>query len=172
VPRKDQRALAHRNHMVVGIMVLLVVILAFAFATLVYYFRRLDPEEAREQVAPMHRFLWNKWYFDELYSAILVRPALMVSLWFRAFDTYVIDGFVDWLGRSTVRLSWGSGRVDNRGVDGLVNWMADVCYGLGARLRNLQTGYLRSYVLFLVLAAISIWILLLVFLGPTRAVGR
>jgi NADH-quinone oxidoreductase subunit L len=173
VPRnKNQRAEAQDKHGVVGAMVLVVVIIAAAFATLIYYYRRLDPAEAAEQAAPVHRFLWNKWYFDELYSAVLVRPALMVARWCRAFDNYVIDGFVDWLGRSTVRLSWGSGRVDHHGVDGLVNWVADICYRFGARLRGLQTGYLRSYVLFLVLAAVGIWMLLLVFLGPTRAVGK
>ena len=37
-------------------------------------------------------------------------------------------------------------------VDGLVNLTARVLYGVGNWLRNLQTGYIRSYVLFLVLA--------------------
>jgi len=33
-------------------------------------------------------------------------------------------------------------------------------FAVGARLRNVQTGYLRSYVLFLVLAAVGIFVLL------------
>ena len=33
-------------------------------------------------------------------------------------------------------------------------------YGVGSWLRNVQTGYLRSYVLFLVLAAVGIFVVL------------
>ena len=43
-------------------------------------------------------------------------------------------------------------------VDGLVNLIARISWGVGAWLRNVQTGYLRSYILFLALAAVGIWI--------------
>ena len=43
---------------------------------------------------------------------------------------------------------------------GLANLLARVFYGLGAWFRNFQTGYLRSYVVFLVVAAVGIWVLL------------
>ena len=42
-------------------------------------------------------------------------------------------------------------------IDGLVNLTARVIYGIGNRLRGVQTGYIRSYVLFLVVAAIAIF---------------
>ena len=71
-----------------------------------------------------------------------------------------IDGLVDTSARATVRVSKWSGRFDLGIVDGLVNLTADVIYAVGARLRRVQTGYLRSYVLFLVLAAIGIFALL------------
>jgi NADH-quinone oxidoreductase subunit L len=156
----EQRSLAQRNHHLAGNLALAVVILAFVFAALVYYYGVLDPAEAQEQFPGVHRFLWHKWYFDELYSAILVRPALAVAGWFRAFDTYVIDGFIDGLGRRTIKLSWVSGQTDKGVVDGLVNLIARVGYAIGAWLRTFQTGYLRSYILFLVLAAVGIWLVL------------
>ena len=56
---------------------------------LIYYYRVLDPAEAKEQFPGVHRFLAHKWYFDELYSAMLVRPALVVAGWCRWFDTDV-----------------------------------------------------------------------------------
>ena len=40
----------------------------------------------KEQFPAVHAFLTHKWYFDELYSAIVVRPALVVAHWFRWFD--------------------------------------------------------------------------------------
>ena len=43
---------------------------------------------------------------------------------------------------------------------GLANLIGNVTYWVGARLRGVQTGFLRSYVLFLVLAAVGIFIVL------------
>ena len=117
-------------------------------------------EEAREQFPGVYRFLQNKWYFDELYSALLVRPALVVAHWCRAFDTRVIDGTVNAFARFWVNVSKWDGRFDLGIVDGLVNLTARVVYAVGSSLRNVQTGYLRSYVLFLVLAAVAIFTVL------------
>jgi NADH-quinone oxidoreductase subunit L len=117
----------------------------------------------------VYRFLHYKWYFDEAYSALLVRPALRLAGWCRWFDTNVIDGVVHWLGRVTIQVSRLSGRSDRYVVDGAVNVLADACQGIGYRLRNVQTGYIRSYVLFLVLAAMGIWVILSYFLGPAPA---
>jgi NADH-quinone oxidoreductase subunit L len=175
-PTKDlhqnERHVAHENHFLVGNLALAIVLIGITFALLLYLFRVLDPAEAKEQFPAVHRFLWNKWYFDELYSATLVRPALVVAHWFRVFDTRVIDGAVNSLGRFTVLLSWVSGRFDFNIIDGLVNLTARVCYAVGNAFHRVQTGYLRSYVLFLVLAAIGIWILLSVFLGAPAAGGH
>ncbi len=171
VRNPGQRRAAQENHLLAGNLALLIVILAFVFATLVYYYRVLDPAEAQEQFPGVHRFLASKWYFDELYSALLVRPALAVARWFRAFDAHVIDGFVDGSGRFMVGLSWRSGKVDNGIVDGLVNLIARVGYAIGAWLRTIQTGYLRSYVLFLVLAAVALWIVLTALFGTAAGGG-
>jgi NADH-quinone oxidoreductase subunit L len=117
----------------------------------------------------LYRFLANKWYFDELYSAILVRPALTVAHWCRAIDTKCIDGFVDWLARFTVRVSAWDGKFDLGIIDGLANLVARVAYAVGGWLRTVQTGYLRSYVLFLVLAAIGIFAVLSYFVAMATA---
>ena len=85
--------------------------------------------------------------------------------WARWFDANVIDRVVHVLAKVTVVVSFLSGLNDRRIVDGLANLTAGVCQGIGNRLRGLQTGYIRSYVLFLVLAAMGLWILLHVFLG-------
>ena len=55
--------------------------------SLLYYYRVLDPAEAQEQFPGVHRFLRHKWYFDELYSVMLVRPALVVADWCRVRST-------------------------------------------------------------------------------------
>ena len=68
------RAQARRYHHVIGNITLGVVLLAFALAASVYYFHLLDPAEAVEQFPGVYNFLAIKWYFDTVYSALLVRP--------------------------------------------------------------------------------------------------
>jgi NADH-quinone oxidoreductase subunit L len=149
------RKLAVENHLLAGGLTTAVGALGIAFAFLMYYYRFLNPAEAKEQFPAVHRFLWNKWYFDELYSVLLVRPALTVASWCRAFDIKAIDGAVDSLANVTVEVSRWAGKFDLGIIDGLVNLTARVIYGIGGRLRGVQTGFIRSYVLFLVLSAIA-----------------
>ena len=117
---------AHANHALAGYLALVMVLIGFTFAALLYVYGVLDPEEARNQFPGIYRFLSHKWYFDELYSAILVRPAVTVAHWCRLFDTRVIDGAVDGTAKVTVRVSQGSGLFDKGIVDGLVNLTGNV----------------------------------------------
>jgi NADH-quinone oxidoreductase subunit L len=153
----EEHAKAHLNHEFAELLAYGIGGLGVVFACLVYLFRVLDPAEAKAQFPAVHRFLWNKWYFDELYSVIMVRPALVVAQWCRNFDVSVIDRAVDGIAMATVRLSRWDGIFDLGIIDGLVNLVGNVVFACGAWLRNIQTGYIRSYVLFLVLAAIGIF---------------
>ncbi|MFM2389953.1 MAG: hypothetical protein RLZZ437_1508 [Pseudomonadota bacterium] len=67
-------------------------LLAFQF-----YIRRPDlPGKLARQQAPLYQFLLNKWYFDEIYDAVFVRPAKWLGgfLWKRG-DGDVIDGSIN-----------------------------------------------------------------------------
>ena len=54
-------------------------------------------------MAPLHRFLLNKWYFDEIYDFLFVRPAKRIGtfLWKRG-DGTVIDGGINGLAMGIV----------------------------------------------------------------------
>jgi NADH-quinone oxidoreductase subunit L len=156
-------------HPVAGLIALLAAALGALIAALVYYYRFFDPAETKEQFGFLYRLFDRKWYFDELYSAALVRPALVVSHWCRNFDSGVIDWIINNLARLTVWVAKLDGRIDNGVVDGLVNVMARTIFGLGTRLRRIQTGFIRNYILFLVLAAIGIFALLSYFLSLATA---
>jgi NADH-quinone oxidoreductase subunit L len=154
------------RHKLAGALALIMVLLGTAFALGTYYYNVLDPHESMQQFHGLHKFLMHKWYFDEVYSAALVRPAVMVSRWCAAFDRIVIDGFVNsWakIARGTADIT---GAIDRLFVDGLVNLTANVIHAVALSLRKVQTGYLRSYVLFLVLAAMGIFVILWKFAGP------
>src|SRR5205823_12615675 len=103
------------------------------------------------------------------YSALLVRPALVVAHWARSFDTRAIDGLIDGTGRATVRVSRGSGRFDNGVIDGMANVIGETTRGIGARVRRIQTGHLRNYIVVLVLAAIGTFAVLSYFLNLATA---
>ncbi len=165
----SERHQAHTQHGRAGALALFAAVLGFVFAGVIYYRHRLDPAEAAAQFPGVYRFLQHKWYFDEAYSVLLVRPALTVAGWCRWFDTNVIDGIVNGTAKGTVEVARGGGRFDNRIIDGLVNLLADVVQAIGGWLRRAQTGYLRSYVLFIVLAVIALWAVLAYFVTLATA---
>ena len=55
----------------------LMALLGFVLATAFYATKKLDPNDARRTFAPFYRFFIHKWYFDELYQRIFVRPVLV-----------------------------------------------------------------------------------------------
>jgi NADH-quinone oxidoreductase subunit L len=166
---QNEREKAKLNHHLAGNMALGMAGLGFTFALLLYKLRTMDADEAQESFPKLHAFLSSKWYFDELYSAIVVRPALVIAHAFRWFDLTILDGLIHRLAYGTIWLSQVDRRVDNGIVDGSVLLIGRIIYGTGARLRNVQTGYLRSYVLFLVLAAVGIFVVLSYFVTLAAA---
>ncbi|HWA79785.1 MAG TPA: NADH-quinone oxidoreductase subunit L [Acetobacteraceae bacterium] len=72
---------------------LIVGLLGIATAYLFYIVRPEIPVWLAEQFRPVYLFLLNKWYFDELYDMVFVRPTMRLArlLW-QVGDATVIDG--------------------------------------------------------------------------------
>jgi NADH-quinone oxidoreductase subunit L len=68
-------------------------LLGFSLSWLMYIKRPDLPARLAANQRPLYLFLLNKWYFDEIYDAIFVRPLLALGrfLWKRG-DGNVIDG--------------------------------------------------------------------------------
>ncbi|MCK4659692.1 MAG: NADH-quinone oxidoreductase subunit L [Phycisphaerae bacterium] len=97
----------------------------------------------------VHTALEKKLYFDHLYEGFLV-PAIqyVIAGICNLFDTYVIDLIANLSAKVTERFAAFSGRVlDARGIDGVVNGIADSAIDLGNAVRRPQTGLIRNYVL-------------------------
>ena len=95
-----------------------------------FYIRRPDiPVELARQHDVLYRFLLNKWYFDEIYDAILLRPTIWLGrlLW-KGGDGWLIDGF---------------------GPDGVSARVLDVT----RNVVRLQTGYLYHYAFAMLIGA-------------------
>jgi len=87
-----------------------------------FYIRRPDlPRELARQQQLLYQFLLNKWYFDEIYDFMFVRPTIWLGrvLW-KDGDGFIIDGF---------------------GPDGVSARVLDVT----RNVIRLQTGYLYHY---------------------------
>ncbi len=130
----------------------------FLLATMFYGLRKLDAAEAQRAFAPIHRFLLNKWWFDELYQFLFVNPVLQVSQWISHFDRWVIDGIIDGSAVCVRVFSTYWERIADRGiVDGFVNSLAGLTYRTGLSLRRAQTGNLRQYVMFIVIGTVVVF---------------
>ncbi len=84
---------AHESPDWVKVSPFIAMLLGFALSWL-FYIRRPDlPGKLAAQQRPLYLFLLNKWYFDEIYDAIFVRPAMGLGrfLWKRG-DGTMIDG--------------------------------------------------------------------------------
>jgi NADH-quinone oxidoreductase subunit L len=117
---------------------IVVTIFGFLVAWQFYIRNPRAPRELAERHRGLYAFLLNKWYFDELYDFLFVRPAkwLGYTLWKKG-DGAIIDGF---------------------GPDGVSAWVVDVTN----RVVKLQTGYLYHYAFAMLIgvAALVTWMML------------
>jgi NADH-quinone oxidoreductase subunit L len=154
----------HEHHAQAGAAALAV---AFGGAFLAYLFYAAGWVDARaisRQFTSVHEFLVRKWWFDELYDVMWVRPAQVVASWASAFDKSVLDSFLNFLARFTVDISSWDRRFDEAVVDRTVNGLAQATFAIGRSFRVIQTGQLRQYVMFIAVGVVSLFLLLFVFL--------
>jgi NADH-quinone oxidoreductase subunit L len=112
---------------------LVMLTVGFLVALWFYILDTRRPAELARQQAPLYEFLLHKWYFDELYDRIFVRPAM-------------------WLGR----LLWkvGDGRIiDGLGPNGVAARVVDVTRGVV----RLQTGYVYHYAFVMLIGAAALF---------------
>ena len=70
------------------------VILSIPLAYYLFLKNRNLPERLASINKPLYQFLLNKWYFDELYDVLFVKPAKKLGLFlWKFFDLKIIDGF-------------------------------------------------------------------------------
>ncbi len=138
----------------------------FMLATVMYCWGWVDPAEVKRQFSGLHRFLTNKWWFDELYEIIFIQPAHFVAGLASKIDLTCIDWFLHKLAWLTTAFSSVGERVgDQTIVDGLVNKIGSFTYGSGLKLRVAQTGSLRQYVMFIGAGTVAVFALASFFWG-------
>jgi NADH-quinone oxidoreductase subunit L len=128
---KGNTVLEQMHHVPLTISLLPTLMMALGFLVAwQFYIRRPDiPVELARQHEVLYKFLLNKWYFDEIYDTLLVRPVkrLGLLLW-KGGDGWLIDGF---------------------GPDGVSARVLDVT----RNVVRLQSGYLYHYAFAMLIGA-------------------
>jgi NADH-quinone oxidoreductase subunit L len=128
---KGNNILEHIHEVPLSIGILPTVMMALGFVIAwQFYIRRPDiPVELARQHEVLYKFLLNKWYFDEIYDALIVEPTKRLGrlLW-KGGDGWLIDGF---------------------GPDGVSARVLDVT----RNVVRLQSGYLYHYAFAMLIGA-------------------
>ena len=132
----------------------------FLLSTVFYGWRKLDAADVRRQFAPIYTFLVNKWWFDELYAFLFIRPAHFVAGIIAKFDKQVIDVAIDKAAAGVRVVSRVDDAIDRNLVDGVVNLIAQWTYSIGRSLKAVQTGRIRQYVMLIVVGVVALTMLM------------
>ena len=119
----------------------IVALLGFLLAWWLYIRKPAVPEKLANSLHGPYELLLHKYWVDELYAAVFVRPLLWLS----------------------TNVLWHV--VDEGMIDGIVNGTAHVARKSGSRLRELQSGNTRSYATWVVVGAVGFTVILLTLLG-------
>ena len=135
---------AHINGIIISIILAFSgILLAFAF----YFWKKVDVEKLTEKIKPLYKLSYNKYYFDEIYNATLIRGLLVWNNMLNWFDAHIIDFFVNWTAKVMRVFSTLDGKFDNLVIDGMVNAVADMTLQFGRGFKKLQTGQIQYYIM-------------------------
>ncbi|MCR9156594.1 MAG: NADH-quinone oxidoreductase subunit L [Rhodobacteraceae bacterium] len=137
-PDNDILNEAHEVPKWVKVSPFIAMLLGFVTAYWFYIVNPKLPKRLAESQRPLYLFLLNKWYFDEIYDFLFVKPASMVG-----------------------RLLWKRG--DGNVIDGSLNGVAMGFIPMLTRLAGkAQSGYIFTYAFFMVIgiAALVTWMTL------------
>lgn len=133
-PSKALVAGHHLSHSTEYILMAVIVVLTLAVIGIAYsrYVSRGHVPAAEGQISSgLQRTLYNKYYIDELYDAIIVKPLYRIS---NVFDKVV----------------------ERLGIDGLVNGSGRLVVESSKTLRKLQTGSIGFYIFVMVIGIVLI----------------
>lgn len=102
-----------------------------------FYIRKPDAAKtAMQKMRGLYTLIYHKYYVDELYGALFIRPFLWIS----------------------TNVLWHT--VDEKLIDGTVNGVAHISRETGGQVRELQSGNARSYATWVLVGAVGFTILL------------
>jgi NADH-quinone oxidoreductase subunit L len=143
---------AHGHALEWGLMLLSVALAAAGILFARYWYKDLGKRQVRianlkQSYQALHTLLFHRYYVDEIYHLLAVRPFIAFSRALAWFDLRIVDGLVNATAYGLRLLSALGGAIDRVIVDGAVNGVADAIIAGGRRVRRVQTGRINSYVM-------------------------
>ena len=150
----------HGVHATAGLWALVAAIAGTLLAYVLYGTNVVNLHDMKRQLSGIHGFLSSKWYFDELYDALFMKPMHQVAALCAWFDRTIIDGIVHGAAKVVVVVAHWDRAIDENLVDGLVNLVSRATFSVGNSLKVVQTGRLRQYVMFIVVGVVALFAVL------------
>ena len=105
-PAVARTAVPHVFHWDIAIQGTLAAAIGIAVAAIGHLGRRSDSPQLERYLGPLGTLFANKFYFDQIYAALIVKPLEALAMLTAFFDRAIVDGTVDAIGQ--VPLAWGS----------------------------------------------------------------
>ena len=125
-------------------------------------------------LGPLHGFLQNKWYWDELYQVVFIRPVVYFSeiVVFEVVDKGIIDGILHLVARTFYAIGRLAKATEEAVFGRAVDWVKDQFLGMTREVRQLQTGKVQEYVLVsgLIASALAFMIIFLINFGWSQQI--
>lgn len=135
------------NYFVMGLSTA-VGLLGIGLAYLFYILNnKILPQAIRARFSLLYNVLSNKYYVDEIYEFLFIKPCLRVANLSYKFDLGVIDGAVNGAARITMAISRVKSWIDIHIIDFLVNLAAVLTGFASLTIRRIHTGSAQNYLL-------------------------
>jgi NADH-quinone oxidoreductase subunit L len=125
-------AAAHSLELPLAGVAVLTALIGFSVAFWLYIRQPGKPEQLANSLKGVYTTLYNKYYVDEFYAAVIIKPLMWIS--------------------TNVLWKW----VDVAGIDGTVNGIASGATSIGDKVRHAQSGNTRSYAVWVVIGALVV----------------
>jgi NADH-quinone oxidoreductase subunit L len=123
---------AHQLEIILAIVAVASALIGLGVAAWLYIRQPGKPEQIAKSLRPVYNALLNKYYVDEFYAAVVIKPLMWVS----------------------TNVLWKI--VDVAGIDGTVNGIASGATSIGDTVRHTQSGNTRSYAVWVVIGALVV----------------
>jgi len=107
-------------------------------------------------LGPLRSFFASGWGFDRLYQFLFVGPIKTIGWLAAMIDQHLIDGLIHLLSGIVVAAAKIDRAIDEKLVDGAVNGVATMTMSCGRAARQIQTGVLRQYVMFIAAGLVAL----------------
>jgi NADH-quinone oxidoreductase subunit L len=129
--RKNPSILSHETEWFLMSLAIVSAAVTIYVAYITFIQKNMLPSASEKEMSGWQRLVYNKYYVDEFYDALIRKPLNGISTaLYKFFDTQIIDGIVN-------------------GVGALVDWISSL-------MRRLQTGHIGFYIMAMVVGIIVI----------------